>query len=320
MVQPKHNPQEALERMKLMMKYDSSKTLTENVEVIKEQTIGHGTASAIGSVAGAGTAIGIGAAAAASGAAIGSAVPILGTVAGALVGYGIGTLIEWGQNADHGAKEFKSLMGFCSNTTSVNAIPRGLTDQQVRTLAYQIEDAKGSWNDDEDAIVKALSSLVSVSDLCYLNSKITGGLYNFLDDLTDSPDEWKMFTRPISDIVEDSKITVVQSGNTVTPVPNPNPAPNPNPNPAPKTSKYHSCPDTFPIAQFCKNSTIGKVQGCLGITADNAFGPKTQAALEAKGLPGTEITQNSVDTACAGGTSNKPDEGEETTMVDPTQR
>lgn len=39
MVQPQYSPQEALERVKLMMKYDSSKTLNENREIIFEQTI-----------------------------------------------------------------------------------------------------------------------------------------------------------------------------------------------------------------------------------------------------------------------------------------
>ena len=37
MVQPKYSPQEALEKMKLMMKYDSSKTLNENRQIISEQ-------------------------------------------------------------------------------------------------------------------------------------------------------------------------------------------------------------------------------------------------------------------------------------------
>lgn len=37
MVQPKYNPQEALERVKLMMNYDLSKTSTENKKVIEEQ-------------------------------------------------------------------------------------------------------------------------------------------------------------------------------------------------------------------------------------------------------------------------------------------
>lgn len=38
MVQPQYSPQEALERVKLMMNYDSSKTLTENREIIFEQS------------------------------------------------------------------------------------------------------------------------------------------------------------------------------------------------------------------------------------------------------------------------------------------
>ena len=36
MKQPKYNPQEALERIKLMMEYDSSKTLDENKKTINE--------------------------------------------------------------------------------------------------------------------------------------------------------------------------------------------------------------------------------------------------------------------------------------------
>jgi len=38
MVQPKYSPEEALERVKLMMKYDTSKTLNENKEIIFEQS------------------------------------------------------------------------------------------------------------------------------------------------------------------------------------------------------------------------------------------------------------------------------------------
>jgi|LakMenE18May11ns_1017448.scaffolds.fasta_scaffold9807245_3 hypothetical protein len=37
MVQPNYSPQESLERVKLMMKYDTSKTLNENKGIIKEQ-------------------------------------------------------------------------------------------------------------------------------------------------------------------------------------------------------------------------------------------------------------------------------------------
>jgi len=77
------------------------------------------------------------------------------------------------------------------------------------------------------------------------------------------------------------------------PLPHPTPPP-----PPPQPSKYKTCPDTFPIAMYCKNETVRKVQGCLSIKTDSAFGPGTQSALVAKGLPGTEITQNTVDVAC----------------------
>ena len=68
--------------------------------------------------------------------------------------------------------------------------------------------------------------------------------------------------------------------------------------PIPNISQYTLCPETFPIAQFCKNETIRKVQGCIGVATDSRFGPKTQAALEAKGVDGTSITQQTVDKVC----------------------
>jgi hypothetical protein len=37
MVQPKYSPEEALDRVKLMMKYDLKKTSTENKKVVSEQ-------------------------------------------------------------------------------------------------------------------------------------------------------------------------------------------------------------------------------------------------------------------------------------------
>ena len=39
MVQPNYTPKEALERVKLMMSYDTSKTLNENKQIIEEQLI-----------------------------------------------------------------------------------------------------------------------------------------------------------------------------------------------------------------------------------------------------------------------------------------
>jgi len=76
------------------------------------------------------------------------------------------------------------------------------------------------------------------------------------------------------------------------------------------SGNYTQCAETFPIKQYCKNETIAKIQNCLGIVPDGKFGPKTQAALEAKGLPGTEITQDSLNKACqssTGGNTSTPE-------------
>lgn len=72
-----------------------------------------------------------------------------------------------------------------------------------------------------------------------------------------------------------------------------------------KRSGYKQCPETFPIAMYCKNSTIARVQGCVGAKQDGAFGPNTSAALVAKGADGSSITQATIDKVCGGGQSNK---------------
>jgi len=56
---------------------------------------------------------------------------------------------------------------------------------------------------------------------------------------------------------------------------------------------------------YCKNSTIARVQGCIGVTQDGAFGPKTSSALVAKGVDGSSITQASVDKVCGPGAAAK---------------
>jgi len=64
------------------------------------------------------------------------------------------------------------------------------------------------------------------------------------------------------------------------------------------TGNYTQCSETFPIRQYCKNETIKQIQSCIGVVPDGKFGPKTQAALESLGLPGTEITQDTLNRAC----------------------
>jgi len=70
-------------------------------------------------------------------------------------------------------------------------------------------------------------------------------------------------------------------------------------------SKYSQCSETLPIKMYCKNSTIARVQGCVGVKQDGAFGPLTSQALVAKGADGSSITQASIDKVCGGGATEK---------------
>jgi hypothetical protein len=282
MKQPEYSPLEALERIKLMMKYDMSKTLNENKQVIKEQlydptVLATGTA---GAVTGAGIAGGLWA-----GAAAGTAVfPVVGTAVGALVGLGLGALGNWAANHDYGETGFRQVMSACSAKGASKLVPK-LSNADVRQIAYSIEDAKDPFNDDESAIVSALTKIPTIADLCAVDKKIPGGLVEFLDGLTDSPGEWKMFTRPLADMIEDSEIILTDeeqkkvSGTTKT-----------------TTTKYKSCSGTY--TQGCYSEVIKQVQSCLGgLVIDGKFGPKTNEKLKSVGFS-SGFSDNDVDKIC----------------------
>lgn len=309
MIQPQYSPQEALERIKLMMKYDTSKTLNENKEVISEQidpTMAgtSATVAVAGGLAGAGLAAGAG---------VGTAVfPVVGTAVGALVGLGLGALASWADNKDKGRDAFAQLMAACKSAGASKLVPK-MSKGEIRTLAYSIEDAKGDWNDDEDAIAATLQKIETIADLCALDKKVTGGLLEFLDGVTDSPSEWKMFTRPIEGMIEDSDIQLTpeeqkKSGEGVK---------NPDGGGVKKrgSSSYTVCTGTY--KRGCKTTpdgAIGKVQGCLGLVQDGKFGPKTDAALKAKGL--SSFTDADVDKICSKPEPVKPQTPGETNVED----
>jgi hypothetical protein len=304
MVQPKYNPEEALQRIKLMMEYDSSKTLDENKKIIKEQTAGSIDPTLVGNTllgAGVGaTAAGGGIAAAmTAGATLGSVFPVVGTSVGALAGLGLGMLASWASNHDKGEAGFRQLISACSAKGASRLVPK-LSKSEIRQIAYSIEDAKGQWNDDEDAIVQALTKIPTVADLCAVNSKVTGGLAEFLDDLTDSPDEWKMFTRPLEGMIEDTEVVLKpeeqkKGGGT-----------------GGKKSGggYKPCSGTYSYG--CKSEAISKVQACLGgLTPDGKFGPKTKKALAAKGI--TSFTDADITKIC---TTTKVEEDPSLSVTD----
>jgi len=312
MVQPKYSPEEALQRIKLMMEYKTSKTLDENIQMISEQTAGNVadpstlvyglTGAGVGAtVAGGGIA-----AATAAGATMGSVFPIVGTAIGALAGVGVGMLAQWWANKDYGKSGFEQVMSACKSSGASKLVPK-MSKNDVRTIAYQIEDAKGQWNDDEDAIASALQKIESIADLCAVDKKVTGGLLEFLDNLTDSPDEWKMFTRPLAGMIEDTEIVLTPEEQKKSKgIPG-------DAGPArKKTGGYKSCSGTYSYG--CKSNAIAEVQGCLGLTTDGKFGPKTKAALSGKGF--TTFTDKDVTKICSKTTTIEKPKDEFTTQVD----
>jgi hypothetical protein len=308
MVQPQYSPQEALERIKLMMEYDSSKTLTENEKIISEQYVAPTVAAGA-----TGAALGAGAVAASTTTAgasvivpVMSALGVGATAAGAIVGgaaaLAVLPLVYWLVTKDTGANKVKKMFEMCSSESAkIAKLERKMQDAELRSISDDIEDA--IINDsfgfqggtDEEKLFGAFKKLESgtASDFCalvamYNKNSDSGDLFDDLDSDIDAESEWKQIFRPIRNCVEDSLLTIKDE----------EPKKTGGGGGGSKVSDYKSCPETLPIAKFCKNETIRKVQGCLGITADGYFGPKTQTALEAKGVDGTSITQQTVDKVC----------------------
>jgi hypothetical protein len=79
---------------------------------------------------------------------------------------------------------------------------------------------------------------------------------------------------------------------------------------------YRPCSGAY--SKGCQAEAIKTVQGCLGLVQDGKFGPKTEAALKAKGF--SSFTDAEVDKICnkTPTTPVNPDE-EDVDAVDPNQ-
>jgi hypothetical protein len=307
MVQPKYSPQEALERVKLMMKYDMSKTLNENKQMISEQY----TAPTV-----AGTAVGAGAGAAAvatstvtSTAGASVIVPVMSalgvgaTAAGAIVGGAAGLallpLVYWIATKDTGKNKVKKMFDMCSSSASkIAKLPRKLTDKDFRDMSDNVEDAindttfgiKGGT--DEEKLFAQFKRLQdgTASDFCafvkYYNSNSdSGNLFDDLDGDIDAEDEWKQIYRPIRNCVEDSLLTIKDEVEEDC-------KSNPNQSKCKavvdkgksgggSVSRYKDCSGSY--TYLCKAKAIETVQACLGLAPDGKYGPKTQAKLKSMG-------------------------------------
>jgi hypothetical protein len=323
---------DALKRVLLMMKYDAKKTLTENIKEIESVDEQYeapavaagatGAALAAGataagvlpgtaSVAGLGTVglTGVGAAAEAVGAALSIGITGGAAVLGGAVALAVLPLAYWLITKDTGANKVKKMFEMCStDAAKIAKLQRKLQDTDLRSITDDIEDAivNDSWGfqggTDEEKLFGAFKKLESgtASDFCalitYYNAHSdSGDLFDDLDSDIDAESEWKQIYRPIRNCVEDSLKEIgedtIEDCKTKpdqekckTVVPDPN------------KPKYKDCP-TGPYTQGCKSEVIRKVQGCLNLKTDGAFGPLTQAALEAKEFK-TGFTDADVDKLC----------------------
>jgi len=326
MVKPNYSPEEALQRIKLMMEYDSSKTLDENKKVISEQyvapaAVAAGTGAGVGAglaantallgTAAAGTAAGTGAVGAITGA-LGVSAAAAGAIVGGAASLAVLPLVYWLVTKDTGANKVKKMFEMCStDSVKIAKLPRKMNDMAFRDMSDNIEDAINDTTlgikvgTDEEKLFAQFKKLQdgTASDFCafvkYYNSHSdSGDLFDDLDSDIDAEDEWKQIYRPIRNCVEDSLLTIkdespVKGGKT-----------------GGKTSGYKPCSGTYSFG--CKSEVIAKVQACLGgLTVDGKFGRNTKKALAAKGF--TSFTDADITKICT--TTTKPKD-EFTTQVD----
>ena len=347
MVQPKYSPEEALQKIKLMMKYDSSKTLNENKEVINELD-DTGRVAAGAGLAGATTGAALGATALSSAAA--GAAPVttaLGasTYAATSVGYFLGAgsataaatlggaailglaglallpLAYWLINKDTNSTKVKKFFEMCSTEAAkIAKLERKIDDRTIRDMSDNINDAVNystlgfMAGTDEEKLFAQFKAIQdgTASDFCALvnqYNKNYGNLYEDLDSDIDSNDEWNQIFRPLRNCVEDSLLTVAEETQSDC-------KSNPNQEKCKKIEKisgggYKDCTGFY--QKGCKTSPdgpIGKVQACLGgLAADGKFGPKTEAKLKEK-FPEfvAGFRDSEIEKICAKVTPSKPDE------------
>jgi hypothetical protein len=319
MVQPNYSPEEALQRVKLMMSYDSKKTLTENKSIIEEQYVAPTVAAGA-----AGAALGAGAVAASTTTAgasmivpVMSALGVGATAAGAIVGGAAGVallpLVYWLVTKDTGANKVKKMFQMCSSEgAKIAKLPRNLQDTDLRSITDDIEDAiiNDSYGfqggTDEEKLFGAFKRLESgtASDFCalvkYYNSHSdSGDLFDDLDSDIDAESEWKQIYRPIRNCVEDSLLTLKDDSKKIG---GGGKSGGRKSGGGKSGGGYKPCSGTYTYG--CKSEAISKVQACIGgLTTDGKFGPNTKKALAAKGI--TSFTDADITKICQTTTTTK---------------
>lgn len=238
-----------------------------------------------------------------------------------LIGYGtaaVAGVSTWIYNVQGGGDAFSKTQTFLQGCSSLD---KNLKPTQSkgdhREAADSIYNAIQGIGTDEDAIKGAISSMETVADLCamakYYN-KVYGDLYDDLDGDLDGESFRQYVWSAIAPIVDDAEEDLAKSkeeggkeeggkktggGGSGT------------------GGGYKSCSGSY--TRGCKSDAIAKVQGCLGLVTDGKFGPKTEAALKAKGF--SSFTDAEVDKICNKPTTTPTVDSDEEDVdgVDPNQ-
>ena len=324
MIQPKYSPQEALEKIKLGMKYDLSKTLNENKKSVSKQIVSEQTAGCQNTMEK-------------------SEVTEFATIAGNAT-YQLRTTVARMFNQQESADEIldsvKQIKGknVIDPTTGECVPAKSLFEKRWKVAnkgKYAITNAilHPFSNDDRLTFSQTLKMLI---DSDYYKKSSYADTQDVIDSLKQSLKLYNEGTTPVPPTPAPSeserqksvnntycnnlKDNVIQYGrdkgktwdfwvnkykvtaqeieiakNSCGKV---NQGGGKTGGGGGRRSKYKQCSETLPIAMFSKNSTIARVQGCIGVTQDGAFGPKTSAALVAKGADGSSITQATIDKVC----------------------
>ena len=287
MKQPKYSPQETLERIKLMMEYDSSKTLDENKQTINEA------------------------------APLIAAIPWLTSVVASKIGIGAlvtGGIGAWIYNTQGGGDSFtKTKLFFAGCSKNMKDLKPTVSKSEYREAADSIYNAIEGFGTRENDIKSALNSMPTVADLCALNSWYStqyGDLYDDLDSDIDGSDftkyVWSAIAPKIADAEDDLSKIKTDGGKT-----DGGKTDGGKTGGVKKTGTFTACTENMnmPIKYGCKNETIKKVQVCLGLPMKyqtGNFGPITKQALIDKGQNGDQIDSGTIRAVCKESSPNTP--------------
>ena len=277
-------------RIKLLINYDTKKTLLENEDlitnnintpeedvneqgIVKPSAVGVGVGAGIGGLAGAaglaapgGMALSVGGAVGVAGA---GAAAVGGAILGGAAALALVPLVLWLVDKDTESGKVEKLFNLCkTDARKISKIPRTVSDEVITDMAEKLHDAMNGAGTDEEAVYTVFKSLGSVSDLSALivefDSENPKGLLDWLDSDFDQSDEWLQIYRPLKRLVKKDAIWMKDVPPASTPgktipgktIPN-------KPTPGIKTgTKYLPCTG-FPIQYGCKGDLVKQVQSII---------------------------------------------------------